>query len=281
MSSLETSIPQSTSRYPKLFERLQAEGRRAFIPFTLLGYPNQEVSFELIKALIDAGASALELGLAFSDPMADGPIIQKAATETLATGYTVDDAIALLKRIRAYAPDIPIGMLVYYNMVLARGIDQFFSDMADAGVDGVLIADLPPENMGEVAPAARQSGIDLIHIVSPLTTDERLKTIVQFAGGFLYIVSRLGITGVEERFDQQLEQLLRRIKAQTDLPLCVGFGISKPEHAEKMIRAGADGVITGSRVIQLIQDAPEAERLNQLSQFVREMLAPCQAECSV
>jgi tryptophan synthase alpha chain len=265
-------------RYAALFERLKQNKQQAFIPFTLLGYPTPEASFESIKAMIDAGASALELGFAFSDPMADGPIIQKAATDTLAKGYTVDDALELLKKIRAYAPEIPIGLLVYYNMVLARTIPGFFKDVANAGVDGVLIADLPPENMHEVAPSAEQSGVDLIHIVSPLTSDERLKTIAQHAGGFLYIVSRLGITGVEERFDQQLTQLLNRVKAQSDLPLCVGFGISKPDHAEQMVRAGADGVITGSRVIQLIQEIPEKDRTEALSQFVRDMLEPCQAQ---
>jgi tryptophan synthase alpha chain len=263
------------NRYAALFQRLRSENRRAFIPFTLLGYPHQQASFEIIKTLIDAGANALELGLAFSDPMADGPIIQKAATETLNSGYTVDNALALLQQVRAYAPEIPIGLLVYYNMVLARGIGNFFDDVARVGVDGVLIADLPPENMHEVAPSAQEAGVELIHIVSPLTSDERLKIIARHAGGFLYIVSRLGITGMEERFDQQLAALLNRVKSQIDLPLCVGFGISKPEHAAQMIQAGADGVISGSRVIQLIQDSPESSRNEHLTRFVQEMLKAC------
>ena len=262
-----------TSRYACLFDRLRAEKQPAFIPFTLLGYPTQEASFEVIQTLVDAGADALELGLAFSDPMADGPIIQQAATETLATGYTVDDAIALLRRIRAYAPEIPIGLLVYYNMVLARGVERFMRDMAAAGVDGVLIADLPPECMAEVAPFA--AGLDLIHIVSPLTDDARLQTVLNHAGGFLYIVSRLGITGVEERYDHRLAALLDRVKARTALPLCVGFGISQPEHAARMIRAGADGVITGSRVIRIIQQTSGSDRVTALTQFVREMRASC------
>lgn len=264
------------NRYASLFQTLRAENRKAFIPFTLLGYPNPDASFDSIKTLIDAGASALELGLAFSDPMADGPIIQKAATETLASGYTVSDALALLKRIRAYAQDIPIGLLVYYNMVLAKTPQGFFEAVADAGVDGVLIADLPPENIQEVAPFAEKNGVALIHIVSPLTTDARLKLITQHAGGFLYIVSRLGITGVEERFDRQLSELLARVQRQASLPLCVGFGISRPEHAAQMVKAGADGVITGSRVIQIIQETPQADRARVLAEFVRDMLAACQ-----
>lgn len=257
-------------RYTARFNRLKAEGQHAFIPFTLLNYPNPDASFEIIKALIDAGASGLELGLPFSDPMADGPIIQQAAKEALEAGYTVNDAIALLKRVRAYNADIPIGLLVYYNMVLAR--KDFFKDMSEAGVDGVLIADLPPENMAEVSPVAAQNGVQLICIISPLTSDQRLQTIAQHAGGFLYVVSRLGITGVEERFDDQLTALLNRLKSQSNLPLCVGFGISKPEHATQMIRAGADGVITGSRVIQIIQDTPEGQRLTALKDLVQSMV---------
>lgn len=269
------------SRYEALFKQLKAKEQQAFIPFTILGYPNQTASLEIIRELIDAGASALELGLAFSDPMADGPIIQQAAKETLENGYTVNDALQLLKEIRLMAPDIPIGLLVYYNMMLARGIERFFQEVSEVGVDGVLIADLPPENFHEVASFAAQNQIHLIPIVSPLTSDTRLNLITQTAGGFLYVVSRLGITGVEERFDEQLQLFLKRLKLQTDLPLCVGFGISKPEHASRMIQSGADGVITGSRVIQIIQETPEAQRSERLRNFVQEMKQVCQQTMTV
>lgn len=262
-------------RYANLFSRLGGDAGKAFIPFTILGWPDRETSLQMLKTMINSGAHALELGLAFSDPMADGVIIQEADKETLATGFKVNDALDLLKEIRRYNSEIPIGLLVYYNMVLARGIDRFFQEMSDAGVDGVLIADLPVETMQEVAEAAKANNIQLICIVSPLTTNERLQKINQYAGGFLYVVSRLGITGVEENFDTALQDLMSRLKANTDLPLCVGFGISRPEHAQQMFQAGADGVIIGSRIIQLVKEtAPEA-RMEQMQHFIEMMVRTC------
>src|SRR6478609_3513017 len=169
------STVATTSRYAKSFAELREQNRKAFIPFTLLGWPNAEKSFEIIESMIAGGATMLELGLAFSDPAADGPIIQQAGVETLETGFNVDDALKLLKRVRDKYPDIPMGLLVYYNMVLAR--ENFFKDFTEAGLDAVLIADLPPEMTHEVSKPAEEAGIELIYIVSPLTSDERLKKI--------------------------------------------------------------------------------------------------------
>ncbi|MCE3235124.1 MAG: tryptophan synthase, alpha subunit [Vampirovibrio sp.] len=263
------------NRYARMFSQLGEDTSKAFIPFTILGWPDRDTSLQMIKTMINSGAHALELGLAFSDPMADGVIIQEADKETLANGFKVKDALALLKEIRRYNDEIPIGLLVYYNMVLARGIDRFFQELGEAGVDGVLIADLPVENMQEVAEAAKANHIQLICIVSPLTTNERLQKISEYAGGFLYVVSRLGITGVEENFDASLRDLMTRLKSHTQLPLCVGFGISKPEHAQQMIQAGADGVIIGSRIIQMVKEtAPEA-RMAQVQRFIETMVNAC------
>jgi tryptophan synthase alpha chain len=265
----------TTHRYAERFAELAESGQKAFIPFTILGWPNRDTSRRMIQAMIDGGASALELGLAFSDPMADGAVIQQADTETLATGFRVNDALALIGEIRRENPKIPIGLLVYYNLVLARGVEKFFRDVADAGVDGVLIADLPPESASEVIPAAKEAGVQLIFIVSPLTSDKRLQAIAGMAGGFLYVVSRLGITGVEERYDQDLESLLARISTQTNLPACVGFGISTPELARQMATLGADGVITGSRLITLAR-----EHLNDgLEAAIRDYVQSMQAAC--
>lgn len=246
-------------RYQARFSRLKAGGQKAFIPFTLLGWPNPQTAMEIIRAMRDGGASALELGLAFSDPMSDGPVIQQAAMETLNTGYCVDDAMALLKDVRSLDDEIPIGLLVYFNMVLARGVDRFFGDAAQAGVDGVLIVDLPPELSGEVLDAAQAHGVQLIYIVSPLTNPQRLEQILSVAGGFLYIVSRLGITGTEERYDDDLKTLLDRVRQNSSLPCCVGFGISTPDQAKRMLSLGADGVITGSRIIQVVDKARQQQ----------------------
>jgi tryptophan synthase alpha chain len=264
------------SRYQKTFAQLKAANQKAFIPFTLLGWHNPETSLEIIRGMVEGGATMLELGLAFSDPAADGPIIQAAAHETLESGFRVKDALALIRKIREQYPDIPIGLLVYYNMVLAPGIDRFFQQISDAGADGILIADLPPELAHEVVDSARKHDVDLIFIVSPLTSPQRLSQITQLAGGFLYIVSRLGITGTEERYDTQLQALLTMLRQQTDLPACVGFGISNPEQAANMIQLGADGVITGSRIIQMIRDNPNTAPRTLIRQFVETMAAALQ-----
>jgi tryptophan synthase alpha chain len=241
-----------SDRYAKRFAEVQAQGKKAFIPFTLLGWPDAESSLEIVRTMIESGATALELGWAFSDPIADGPVIQAAAFETLASGFKVTDALDLIHRIRELDNQIPIGLLVYYNMVLVQGTDTFFKLASESGVDGVLIADLPADNSDEVSEAATKYGIDLIFIVSPLTSEDRLQVILRNAGGFIYGVSRLGITGTEERYDEHLSAMITRVRAQTDLPLCLGFGISTPEQARKMIDLGADGVITGSRVIEIV-----------------------------
>lgn len=268
------------SRYESRFAELRSAGEKAFIPFTLLGWPNAETCLETIRCMIRHRASALELGLAFSDPVADGPVIQQAAQEVIASGFRVTDALDLIRQVRAENDDIPIGLLVYYNLVLARGVERFFADVAQAGVDGVLIADLPPESSGEVTAAAQEHGISLIFIISPLTRPDRLETIRQSAGGFLYAVSRLGITGVEERYDEALEALIAQAGTMCGLPVCVGFGISTPEQAMAMIARGADGVVVGSRIIQLVQGAREGDVEVVLGPYLDSMAqATSQAAC--
>lgn len=249
-----------TKRYDNL--------KHAFIPFTLLGWPDAQRSFEIIKTLIDSCATALELGFAFSDPVADGPIIQAAAFETIENGFRLSDAFALLQRVRNYNAEIPIGLLVYFNTVLSQGIDRFYEKAAKAGVDSILVADLPAECADEVEAAATKHNIAPVFIISPLTDDERLAAISRVARGYLYVVSRLGITGVHEHFDTELDRLLKRARNASSLPLCVGFGVSTPAQAKLMIEKGADGVITGSRIIQLMR---ETRDLSQLSAYVKEM----------
>ena len=267
-----------STRYEQRFKELQKINGKAFIPFTLLGWPDRGASLKMIKQMIECGASALELGMAFSDPVADGPVIQKAAYETIASGFSVQDAFDLLKDMRRLDETIPIGILVYFNTVLAKGIDSFFSLAKAAGVDGVLIADLPAESADEVLPAAKANGIDLIFLVSPVTTEKRLDTILSKAGGFLYLVSRLGVTGVTERSterDKALSNLIKQIRQRTSVPICAGFGISSKSDAEKMFGLGVDGVISGSRVIQLAQSSGDNIH-SQLQDYYKEMVAVCQ-----
>lgn len=267
---------QTSQRYERLFHQLRQEKRHAMIPFILLGWPNQDACLKMVDAFIEGGAHALELGIAFSDPMADGPLIQKAARDTLDDGFDVDQALVLLKTIREKHPEVPISLLVYYNLVLARGVEAFVRDFAQAGVDALLIADFPVECFEEVKPFADRYGMHVTSIISPLTNEKRLPTIANQSGGFLYAVSRLGITGVEERHDQSLGALFERVRACCDLPVCVGFGISRREHVETMVRLGADGVIVGSAVMAKIQALAPSYETASITTYIRELSAPVQ-----
>lgn len=271
---MSTTKPETRQRYEQLFTRLRNEKCHAMIPFILLGWPNPETCLNMVDAFIAGGASALELGIAFSDPMADGPLIQQAARHTLDNGFDVDQALALLRTIRQKHPETPISLLVYYNLVLARGIEQFLKDIADAGADAVLIADLPLECFDEVKPTADACGLKLTSIISTLTDENRLPKIAEQSGGFLYAVSRLGITGVEERYDQTLDALLKRVRACSDLPVCIGFGISRREHVENMVKLGADGVIVGSSVMAKIQALAPDYPTESIQAYIRELSAP-------
>ncbi len=230
-----------TSRYKIRFEQLSQNNSKAFIPFTVLGWPDVNKSLTIIEQMIKSGVSALELGIAFSDPVADGPVIQKATFETISSGFSVNDAFKLISQVRKLDQNIPIGILVYFNTVLAKGIEKFFALAKGAGVDGILIADLPPENAAEVLPAAQATGIDLIFIVSPVTNQDRLNKILTHASGFLYLVSRLGVTGTAERSnskDLELKNLIQQTKSMTHLPICAGFGISSVADAQSMFTLG-------------------------------------------
>lgn len=178
----------------------------------------------------------------------------------------------MISAVRSIDADIPVGLLVYYNMVLALGVDAFFSKAREVGVDGVLVADVPPECADEITPAASEYGIAFIFIVSPLTSKERLDAILRHASGFLYAVSRLGITGTEERYDEQLQAMIARVHEKTTLPLCVGFGISTPGQARSMLALGADGVITGSRIIEIVETAGAKSLVSALLPYLQLMV---------
>ena len=261
------------SRYQTIFTEHQKAGQTVFIPFTMLGWPDETRCFEIIQALADNGASALELGIPFSDPVADGPVIQNVATETIANGFTVPQIWPLLTKIRTAYPDLPIGLLTYTNTVLAQGVETFYQHAANAGVDGVLIADLPPEFASDILPTAQKHNIAPIFIVSPLTSIERINVMASYAQGFWYVVSRLGITGVHQDIDTTLVDCLTRLKSVSNLPAYVGFGISTPEQAQQMISLGADGVITGSKIIQLVQNDPSLDSLKTFLPQMKSALA--------
>lgn len=236
-------------------------GRPLFIPFTVLGDGGREGSEQVLRTYIENGADALEVGLPFSDPTADGPIIQAADKRALDAGITVDDCFAILKAATKKHP-VPVGMLVYYNLIFKRGADKFYADCKASGVTSVLVADLPLEHAGDIAAAAQKHGIQPVFMVSEQTPDERLTRIAKAADGYLYLVSYLGVTGKNNEIDASgLKKLLTRCRAKTDLPLCVGFGIHTPEHVRAVVAAGADGVIVGSRLVAAMPDVSAMQTL--------------------
>jgi tryptophan synthase alpha chain len=240
----------STTRF-KHIQRKTRAGQAVYMPYVLMGYPNFDASLITAKTLIDAGADGLELGLPFRDPVADGPVIQNAANIALDNGFKANDALKFITELRAYAPDIPFTLMSYYNIVLAKGVDSFIPALGHAGLDGLLIPDLPPEHAPEVFPITQNHNIDLVFIVAPTTNDARIEKIKDYAGGFIYVVTKMGTTGTQEGYDENLEQLFTRIKEAIDLPAIAGFGISTAEHAQNMVKIGANGVIVGSQIVKL------------------------------
>jgi len=249
-------------------------GRRppAFVAFLVAGDPDRSTSATLARSIIEAGADVLELGIPFSDPIADGPTIQKADDRALASGMTPDCLFGMIREIRAYSA-IPLVLLTYYNIVYSRGIDRFYQEAAASGLDAILIVDLPPEESDDAVYAAGKNGIDQIFMVSETTSDERLKRALSRAGGFLYLVSTLGVTGTRQELSPNIKTLLSRVKQATDLPVAVGFGISRPEQAISLVRAGADAVIVGSAIVHHIEmNLGDVEKIrHKITTFIREM----------
>jgi tryptophan synthase alpha chain len=238
--------------YKQVFSELKEQNKTALIPFFVLGDPDFDTCFAVIKASIDAGADILELGIPFSDPIADGPTIQKADIRAIRAGMNVAKALELIRKINEYN-DIPIGLLMYYNLVYQYGVDKFFEDFHEAGVNSVLIADLSINDADEVTGPAGSTGLDTVFMVTPVTAPERMKLIASKTTGFIYTVSVLGVTGSREKLSDMVEGLIGKLKGLTDVPVCVGFGISTPDHAAAVAKAGADGVIIGSKIVGLIE----------------------------
>lgn len=250
-------------RYKTIFARLKKSSTLGFCPFAVLGDPTETKTLERVKKYIEAGADFLELGIPFSDPIADGPTIQAADERALKNGMTPKKAIRLVQKIRRLTLTkkpynllptsynlMPIGILTYSNIVLRYGIAKFYRDLKRAGADSILIADVPLEEIAPFANAAKKYKLHQIFLVSEYTDAARLKKIEKFASGFLYVVSVLGVTGARERLNQNLKNLLRRLRKQTKLPLMVGFGISKLKHLATLKKTSASGAIIGSALIR-------------------------------
>lgn len=241
------------NRYQTTFAQLKKEDRIAFIPFWMLGDPTPEKSLEAVRTLAKH-ADILELGLPFSDPLADGPTIQAAVNRALAAGTNTSTCLDLIGQIRQEFPDKPIGLLVYLNLIMQFGVDAFFARCRQVGVDSVLIPELPVEEINLVKEAAAKHQVDLVFLLSTNTPQSRRKKIYQHSGGFVYTVSKPSITGAQSDLASETLAMIPQLKAQTDLPICVGFGISTPQHIAQLKAAGADGAIIGSQLIKLYQE---------------------------
>lgn len=243
-----------SARIDARFAALRAEGRAAFIPFITAGDPDLERSTEILKALPAAGADIIELGMPFTDPMADGPAVQEAGLRALAAGQTLKRTLAMVAEFRTVDPDTPIVLMGYFNPIFSHGAEKFCADAAEAGVDGLIIVDLPPEEDDEILEAARAKDISLIRLATPTTDDNRLPTVLNNTSGFVYYVSFTGITGAASLDTEAVATAVRRLKSHSDLPIAVGFGIKTAEQAAA-VASVADAAVVGSAIVNKVKEA--------------------------
>lgn len=255
------------TRIDAKFAELKAQGRKAFVAYVMAGDPDYDTSLELVKGLPGAGVDIIELGLPFTDPMADGSTIQLAGQRALEGGMTLDKTLQIARELRKTDNTTPIVMMGYYNPIYSRGVETFLTQAKEAGIDGLIIVDLPPEEDVELCIPAQKAGLNFIRLATPTTDDKRLPTVLQNTSGFVYYVSITGITGAAEAQATDVAPEVARIKAKTDLPVIVGFGIKTPEAAES-IAGVADGAVVGSAIVsELASGKPVPEVL----EFVKSL----------
>ncbi len=262
-------------RYQSLFKCLAEKNQGAFVPFVTVGDPNPELSLKIMQTLAESGADALELGIPFSDPLADGPTIQGANIRALESGTTPTICFELIAQIRQQYPQLPIGLLVYANLVYFPGVDNFYRRCAEVGIDSVLIADVPTNESEEFTAAANKHGVKAIFIAPPAASDETLQAVAKLGSGYTYLLSRAGVTGTETKANMPVSHLLERLNQYDAPPALLGFGISEPKQVQEAISGGAAGAISGSAVVKIIEsniDEPE-RMLSELAGFIKAMKA--------
>jgi tryptophan synthase alpha chain len=244
------------SRLATTFARCKAEGRAALVTFVTGGDPNPAATPAILDALVEGGADVIELGMPFTDPMADGPAIQRANIRSLAAGTRTADLLRIATEFRQRHPDVPLVLMGYANPMVKRGPEWFAHAARNAGVDGVISVDIPPEEDQELGPALRAAGIDFIRLATPTSDEQRLPTIMDGASGFIYYVSVAGITGMQQAAQASIDAAVARLKRYTDLPIAVGFGVRTPEQAGPIGKV-ADGVVVGSAIIDIVAEHGE------------------------
>jgi tryptophan synthase alpha chain len=258
------------SRIADRFKLLRSEGRKGFIPFVTAGDPDIDTSIEIVRCLTRLGADVIELGVPFSDPMADGPTIQRSSQRSLAGGTDLDAVLEIAGEVRKHA-DTPIVIFSYLNPLLRYGFERMTSAAADAGVDGVLITDVVDDEAAVFSATLREAGLDLISLIAPTTTDERLGRISASSSGFLYAISRAGVTGATSNMGGEAEKLVERVRAHTNLPVAVGFGISSRAQIVDVWRF-ADAAVVGSAIVSEIERSAPSEAVASVEKFVRSLL---------
>ncbi len=259
------------SRIKNTFNRLRKKNEAALIPYIMAGDPDLGTTKKLIFEMEKAGCDIMELGAPFSDPLADGPTIQKAAIRSLKNHTTISDVLGLVAEVRKESK-IPLILMTYYNLIFKYGEERFVHDAAAAGLDGIILPDLPPEEAGILIPAAKKAGLDMIFLLAPTSTSERIKLVCRVSQGFVYYVSLTGVTGARTDIQHSVKDSLEKIKAVTDKPVGVGFGISTPDQAAQVAQWGADGVIVGSALVKVIEENGDSpELVEKTAAFVKAL----------
>jgi tryptophan synthase alpha chain len=248
-----------TTRIDRRFMALKREGRAALVTFTTAGDPDYDTSLEILTALPQAGADVIELGMPFSDPMAEGPPVQASSLRALKSGQTLAKTLQMVRAFRTQDGDTPLVLMGYYNPIYIYGVERFVADAKGTGVDGLIVVDTPPEEDDELCLPARCAGLNFIRLATPTTDEKRLPVVLRNASGFVYYVSITGVTGTASAEPQRVAAAVRRIKAHTELPVAVGFGVKTPEQA-RAIAAAADGVVVGSALVNAVRDSLDAGR---------------------
>ncbi len=233
------------------FDRLKREGRTGFVAFVTVGFPSVEATLEAVPALVEGGADVIELGVPFSDPIGEGPTIQRASFAALQNGVTPSVCFDVLRQLRDGGLGAPVILMGYYNPILAYGIEDFCRDAAEAGADGFIVVDLPPEESGPLHKACTANGLSIIYLLAPTSTDERIRQVAQLASGLIYCLSLTGVTGAREELPENLPAFVERVRKSSGLPIAVGFGISQPKHFQA-VGQFADAAVIGSAIVDLM-----------------------------
>jgi tryptophan synthase alpha chain len=260
----------TSDRIAQKFNQLEGEGRTGLILFLTVGCPDLEATLELVPALSGAGADLIELGVPFSDPLADGPTVQESSFHALRNGVTLEGCLGLVGRLRERGETVPIVPFTYYNPLLHYGLDAFARRAWECGADGVIVPDLPPDEAGPLLDACMPYGVHLIPLLAPTSTDARIRLACQGASGFVYCVSLTGVTGARDRLSEGVFDLLAKVRRHTELPLAVGFGVSKRDHVES-IGAAAQAAVVGSALIRVLQESSRDLLVERARRFVLEL----------